>query len=135
MALDISVGKYLGSVMTVAPIAGGGWAKGNPGELRMELWELARDGDGYTGGYGRVTLLGHPYDNMKVVFHVRSHGDWNFDTEPGDFNVWIYPALPGEWKKLATRFTPGEVPNGYVAFGHAVIRFKSRYAGATPSAA
>ncbi len=135
MALDITVGKLLGSVMTLAPIEGGGWSGGSPGELWMELWELVRDGDGYTGGYGRVSIPGHPFDNMKVVFHVRSHGTWNFDTEPGDFNVWIYPSLPSEWRKLATRFIPGELPAGHVAFGHAVIKLRSRRTAATGAVA
>lgn len=136
MALDITVGRYLGALVTVAPVQGEGWAGGDPGAFRMELWELARRGGGFAGGYGRVREPGHAYDNYRVVFNVRSDGHSNFHSRPGHFNVWLYRALPSEWRAIAAGGRD-DAPSNHCAAGSARIGeagVVSPPAGARPSA-
>ena len=93
--LEESVASYVGRTVTVGPIYGWGWSSIQPESFQLRITELRRDADGnFRGGIGQIETTGHRYDRHWVAFSARHLGEWNFETQRGDFNVCIYLEQP-----------------------------------------
>lgn len=101
MGLTPDCRSYVGRTVLIAPFYGWGWDFGSQarytsyddvdraGPFHAVITRFFEWEGELRGGIGTVQERGHALDGLRVAFSTRHVGEWNFTSQPGQYNVTV----------------------------------------------